>query len=347
MVDAPRPLASNEDVERLTADARGRFHSATHGEIQSGATTDVYFIRTLEILRSLGLADTPVAAEIFAARDGVVVGVDEVRYLLRDAGVRIESLAEGEPFATREIVMRIEGPYARFGMYETVILGMLAQPSGWAAAARRIVQSAGEKPVYSFGARHVHPAVAPVLERAAIAGGMRGAACVLGAKLAGQEPVGTMPHAFILIVGDTVRAAAAYHEQMPAAAPRLVLVDTFADEAAEALRVAQAMGGHLAAVRLDTPKERGSVTPDLVREVRARLDLAGHPGVRIFVSGGLTPERVAELADAGADAFGVGSYVSGAPPIDMTMDLREINGRPMAKRGRIPGRTPSPRLCER
>ena len=347
MADAPRPLSSSEDVQRLTVDARNRLHSATHAEILSGATTDVYFVRTLEILRSLGLADTPVVAEIFAARDGILAGVDEVRYALRDAGVRIESLREGEPFAAREIVMRIEGPYARFGLFETVILGMLAHPSGWATAARRVVESAGEKPVYSFGARHVHPAVAPVLERSAITGGMRGAACILGAKLAGQEPVGTMPHAFILIVGDTLRAAVAYHEQMAPGTPRLVLVDTFADEAAEALRVAQAMGGNLESVRLDTPKERGSVTPDLVREVRARLNQAGHSRVHIFVSGGLTPERVVELSDAGADAFGVGSYVSGAPPIDMTMDLREINGQPIAKRGRTPGRTPSPRLRER
>jgi nicotinate phosphoribosyltransferase len=313
----------------------------------SGATTDVYFLHTLEILRSLGLADTPVTAEIFAARDGVLVGAEEVRFALRDAGVTIEALADGEPFAAREIVMRIEGPYGRFGLFETAILGMMAQPSGWAAAARRIVDSAGEKPVFSFGARHVHPAVAPVLERAAIVGGMRGAACILGAKLAGREPVGTMPHAYILLVGDTVRAAAAFHEHTPAGTPRLVLVDTFTDEAVEAVRVAQALGTNLSAIRLDTPKERGSVTPDLVREVRARLDLTGHRQVQIFVSGGLTPERIAELSAAGADAFGVGSYVSSAPPIDMTMDLREINGKPMAKRGRTPGRTPSPRLKTR
>lgn len=347
MADTPRPLSSIEDIERLTADGRSRLHSATHAEILSGATTDVYFVNTLEILRSLGLADTPVVAEIFAARDGLLAGVGDVRYLLRDSGVKIDSLADGEPFGAREIVMRIEGPYSRFGLFETVILGMMAQPSGWASAARRAVDAAGEKPVYSFGARHVHPAVAPVLEQAAIIGGMRGAACILGAKLAGQEPVGTMPHAFILLVGDTLRAAAAYHEQAPAATPRLVLVDTFADEAAEAVRVAQAMGDNLSAVRLDTPRERGSVTPDLVGEVRARLELAGHPHVRIFVSGGLTPERIAELSAAGADAFGVGSYVSSAPPIDMTMDLREINGKPMAKRGRTPGRTPSPRLRTR
>jgi nicotinate phosphoribosyltransferase len=338
------PLSSLEDIRRYSADRTGRFHSASHDEILAGLTTDVYFVRTVEILRSMGMAGTPVMAEIFPSRDGICVGVDEVRYLLRDAGVRIESLAEGEPFKSREIIMRIEGPYAKFGMFETVLLGMLAHASGWATAAREVAVAAGDTPVYVFGARHVHPAVAPVMERAAMVGGMRGGACILGAKLAGQEPVGTMPHAFILIVGDTVRAAKAYHELVPSGVPRLVLVDTFTDEVVEALRVADALGPDLSAIRLDTPRERGSVTPDLVREVRARLDRAGYTRVQIFVSGGVTPDRIPALVEAGTNAFGVGSYVSSAPPIDMTMDLREVNGKPLAKRGRTPGRTPTSRL---
>ncbi|RLE35846.1 nicotinate phosphoribosyltransferase, partial [Candidatus Acetothermia bacterium] len=48
--------------------------------------------------------------------------------------------------------------------------------------------------------------------------------------------------------------------------------------------------------------------------------------------------------DAPVDAFGVGSAISGAPPIDFTADIKEIEGRPVAKRGRIPGITPNPRL---
>ena len=338
------PLSSLEDVRHYTVDQQNRLHSASHEEILAGLTTDIYFVRTMEILRSLGLADTPVVAEIFPGREGLCAGVEEVRYLLRDSGVKIQSLAEGESFSSHEIIMRIEGPYGRFGLFETVLLGMLAHASGWATAARQAVAAAEEKPIYAFGARHVHPAVAPVMERAAIVGGMRGAACILGAKLSGQEPVGTMPHAFILVVGDTIRAARAYHETMPEGVPRLILVDTFTDEAVEALRVAEALGPNLTAIRLDTPRERGSVTPELVREVRARLDLAGHSKVQIFVSGGLTPERIRALAEAGADAFGMGSYVSAAPPIDMTMDLREVNGNPLAKRGRTPGRTPTTRL---
>ena len=80
--------------------------------------------------------------------------------------------------------------------------------------------------------------------------------------------------------------------------------------------------------------------------MRARLDLEGFEHVRIVVSGGLSPERIAYFkeAEAPVDSYAVGSYISGATPIDFTGDIKEIDGRPIAKRGRIPGRTPSPRL---
>jgi nicotinate phosphoribosyltransferase len=68
--------------------------------------------------------------------------------------------------------------------------------------------------------------------------------------------------------------------------------------------------------------------------------------VKIVVSGGLNPERIAYFHEQGApvDSFAVGSYISGATPIDFTGDIKEIDGQPIAKRGRIPGLTDSPRL---
>ena len=110
--------------------------------------------------------------------------------------------------------------------------------------------------------------------------------------------------------------------------------------------MAAAMGQKLWGVRLDTPAERGRVTPELVNEVRARLDQAGFQHVRIVVSGGLDMERIRLFReqDAPEDAFGVGSAISGARPIDFTADIKEIEGQPVAKRGRIPGITPNPRL---
>ncbi|MFZ5632893.1 MAG: nicotinate phosphoribosyltransferase [Bacillota bacterium] len=334
-----RTIQSLKEVEQFRVSTENRLFSADGSEILKGWTTDIYFIKTREILRGMGLADTPVTAEVFAGRPGVMAGTAEVKYMLAGTGVEVWALPEGRPFAGKEVVMRITGPYDSFGIYETALLGVLASSSGWAAAARVVKEAAGDRQVICFGARHVHPAVAPVMERAAIIGGADGCSCILGAKLAGREPTGTVPHAVFLIVGDTVEVALAYKRIMPEGTPVVVLVDTFKDEAEETLRVAASLGRDLAAVRLDTAGERGGVTPGLVREVRARLDQAGHKHVRILVSGGVTPDRIPDLVAAGADAFGVGSYISGASPIDMTMDIKEVSGNPIAKRGRIPGIT--------
>lgn len=310
---------------------------------------DVYFAHTQEILRKEDLADTVVTMEVFPEWEGFLCGINEVLDLLGtvlpETG-EVWALPEGEPIGTKEVVLRITGPYSRFGLYETAMLGILAHESGWATAARRCVEAAGDIPVISFGARHVHPDVSARMEYAAIVGGCAGCATTAGARLAGIEPMGTMPHAMILIFGDTVEATEAFDRHMPPEVNRISLVDTFKDEAEESLRVAKALGGRLWGVRLDTPSERGHVTLDLVKEVRARLDQAGYGYVKIFVSGGITPERIRQFAEAEApvDGYGIGSSISGAPPIDFTADLKVVAGKPLAKRGRIPGITPNPRL---
>lgn len=334
---------TSQDVKNYRPDP-DRLFSASHEEIRSGATADVYFVNTQEILEREGKDGTVVTAELFTSRSGVVAGTLECLQLLKGLPVQVWAVNEGETFSEKDTLIRIIGPYSAFGAYETALLGILASSSAWATAARECRDAAPGVPFICFGARHIHPAVAPVLERAAIVGGATGAACILGAKLAGKEPVGTIPHALVLILGDTVKTALAYNTYMPKDSPRTILVDTFHDEAEETLRVAHALGKDLGGVRLDTPSERGGVTEGLVREVRARLDQAGFEHVKIFVSGGITPERMARLAHAGVDAFGVGSYISAARPIDMTMDIKEIRGEPIAKRGRIPGQIANPRL---
>jgi nicotinate phosphoribosyltransferase len=255
-------------------------------------------------------------------------------------------LSDGDEIESKEVVLRIRARYRLFGLYETAMLGMLAQSTGWATAARECVEAADGRPVISFGARHVHPDVTDVLDYAAIVGGCVGASTPAGARLAGLAPTGTMPHSLVLIFGDTVRAAKAFDRILSEEVPRIVLVDTFKDEAEETLRVAHALGDRLYGVRLDTPAERGRVTPDLVKEIRARLDLDGFRHVKVIASGGLNPERIRHFLDqeAPVDSFAVGSYISGASPIDFTGDIKEIDGRPIAKRGRIPGISTCPRL---
>ena len=317
--------------------------------IVRGDSADVYFHRTIEILKKENLNPVTVM-EIFPNGSGVICGLDETlalldRVLPKD-NREVWALADGDSVTSKEVALRIKAPYRSFGLYETAMLGFLASGTGWATAARECSNAAGNIPCISFGARHVHPLTSGRMDYAAIIGGCAGCSSVEGARLAGIEPSGTMPHALIIVMGDTVKATLAFDRYIDASVSRVSLVDTFKDEAEESLRVAEALGDRLKAVRLDTPVERGRVTAELVKEVRARLDQAGHPAVGVFVSGGLTPERIRYFIDRGAPVtgFGIGSYISGAKPIDYTADLHEVDGKPIAKRGRIPGITPSPRL---
>ena len=309
---------------------------------------DVYFAHTQDILKAEGL-NPVVTMEVFSNGAGILCGMREAldllaRVLPEDA--EVWALDEGESMGAKEVVLRITASYQSFGLYETALLGILASESGWATAAWKCVEAAGEVPLISFGARHAHPDVSARMEYAALVGGCTGCATPAGAELGGTQASGTMPHALILIFGDTVEATLAFDRYMPSHVPRISLVDTFQDEAEESLRVAAALGDRLWGVRLDTPAERGRVTPELVKETRARLDQAGFAHVRIFVSGGVDPERIRLFAAAGApvDGFGIGSAISGASPIDFTADIKAVEGRPLAKRGRIPGITPNPRL---
>ena len=329
----------------------GLSRSRPSHEILSGDSADVYFARAESILAPGGPRS--------ARDDGGLRprgrrpvrhrrGAEPARPRPRRRPTRPRPSSRRSTTATsiapKEIVLRIRARYRQFGLYETAFLGMLAQSTGWATAARACVEVAAPDPVISFGARHIHPDITDVLDYAAIVGGCVGASTPAGARLAGLAPTGTMPHSLVLIFGDTVEAALAFDRHVAPEVPRIVLVDTFKDEAEEALRVAHALGDRLYGVRLDTPSERGRVTADLVHEVRARLDQAGFQHVKITVSGGLTPDRIRYFKDAGApvDSYAVGSYISGATPIDFTGDIKEIDGQPIAKRGRIPGLTDSP-----
>lgn len=314
----------------------------------AGDNADIYFLRTRDILAAEKRAPV-VAMEVFANGEGMLCGMNEALALLArvlPAGVEVWALPEAEPISRKEVVLRIRAPYPSFAIYETAYLGMLSHETGWATAARACVAAAQGIPIVSFGARHVHPDVSARMEYAALVGGCQGCATPAGARLAGQQASGTLPHSLILCYGDTVEAMRAFDRWQPPEIHRIALVDTFKDEAEESLRVASAFGDALWGVRLDTPSERGRVTAELVKEVRARLDQAGYGHVHIVVSGGIDPARIRYFVErhAPVDSFGVGSAISGAAPIDFTADIKEIEGLPVAKRGRIPGITNNPRL---
>ena len=317
------------------------FHCADAEEIKSGKVTDAYFPRTLEILKSKKI-DARVKAE-FVAKGlphgwpwGILAGIEECVELLSGLKVSVRSMKEGTVFKPYQPVMEIEGKYTEFGLYETALLGFLCQSTGVATKAARCKKAAGDRTVISFGGRRVHPAVAPVIERSAFIGGFDGVALLKSGELIGREAVGTMPHALILIMGDTVDATLAFTRVFGKKVRIISLIDTFNDEKFEALRVAEAVGKNLYGLRLDTPGSRRGDFFRILEEVRWELDMRGYKHVKLFVSGGLDEVDIAKLNTL-VDGYGLGTSISNARVVDFSMDIVEIDGKPLAKRGKSSG----------
>ena len=317
------------------------FHTASDAEIKSGEVCDVYFARTVEILRHRNDVKR-VQAEIYLKslpdewQWGILAGIQEAAVLLEGLPVDVKSMVEGSVFQPYQPVLVIEGTYVEWAQYETALLGMLCQASGIATKAARCKKAAGERQVISFGARRMHPAIAPMIERNAFVGGCDGVAVTKSAELIDADPMGTIPHSLVLMIGDTVEALRAFNDVVDPKVRRVALIDTLQDEKFEAIRVAEALGKDLYAVRLDTPSSRRGDFFRILQEVRWELDLRGFGHVRIIASGGVDEYEILALNPV-ADAYGVGTSIANAPVLNFALDIVQIEGRSMAKRGKWSG----------
>ncbi len=319
-----------------------RFNTASYEEIQGAEVADIYFHRTMEVLRARGAENTPVHIEVTLKSSDpeewfVAAGLDEVAHLLENVEVEARAVREGTICRPHDPVLTLTGPYANFAEHETAILGFLCQASGIATGAAQCRLAAGDRPVISFGARRMHPAITPMIERAAYLGGCDSVAVDLAAKRIGAPATGTVPHALALVLGSTHEATKAFDEVIPKDVNRTILIDTFDDEKFGALIAANAIPESIFAVRLDTPGSRRGNFRELMEEVRWELDRAGFPHVKIFASGGIGVDDILELNPI-CDAYGVGGSIAAAPMVDYSLDIVEVNGEPRAKRGKKSGR---------
>jgi nicotinate phosphoribosyltransferase len=311
--------------------------------------------------------------QVFQREDSVLGGVDEAIAIVRECAGRrlpgggwepgwdqleVRALYEGDTIAPRETVMTIEGDYALFAHLETVYLGSLARRTLVMRNVHEVVEAANGKQIFYFPARHDHWLVQTGDGWAAHVSGAIGVSTDAQASWWGGRGMGTVPHGLIAAYGgDTVLAARKFADRYADQMAVTVLVDFDNDSVGTALAVAEELGARLWGVRLDTSdtvvdralwEEMGDFRPtgvneQLVRKVRGALDDAGHPGVRIVVSGGFTAQRIREFEAHGVpvDAYGVGSsLIRGAN--DFTADVVMVDGRPVAKVGRR--LKPNPRL---
>jgi nicotinate phosphoribosyltransferase len=262
----------------------------------------------------------------------VVAGLEEGVNLLEGRAVTMEAVNEGSAFYAEEPVLVLSGPYREFRLLETALLGLLCQASGVATVSARARLAAGDRPIHSYAARWLHPAVAPMIERSVYIAGCDGVTVVAG-RLGGR-PLDTMTHGETLVLGDE---RAWRGSDTGRGAVRVALVGTTQDERSGALAAARELRARLGAVRLEFPS--GDPTPFVrsLREIRWELDARGFGRVQLFVSGALDEHDILAL-NRYADAYGLGITIADAPVVDFTLDIVEVDGQPRSRRGKLSGR---------
>jgi nicotinate phosphoribosyltransferase len=330
--------------------------------IRAGEFTDVYFNRARAALRAEGRS-ARVTWQVSAKRAGWLGGIDEAVALFRLCAdefpsLEIHALYEGDRIEPWDTVMVVEGDYASFAHLETLVLGTIARRTRICTNMRTIVDAARPKPVYYFGARGDHARLQPGDGLSAHVGGAASVSTDAQGAFTGKKGVGTIPHALIAAYGgDTVAAAKAVAQVIPADVPLIALVDYHNDSVATSLAVARALEERLWGVRLDTSEfmvdrsvvpSMGAFSPTgvnavLVWNVRNALDAEGFGDVKIVASGGFTVQRIRAFEDEGVpvDAYGVGASVQEGR-WDFTGDVVRLDGQPQAKAGRE--YRPNPRL---
>lgn len=341
----------------------------------SALQTDHYELTMLAAARRTGMASRRAVFEVFARHlppgraYGVMGGIarlvdeieafrfgDEELTFLRAAGfdaATLEWLAgyrftgdvtgyrEGELWFPHSPVLTVEGTFGEAVILETLVLSVLNHDSAVAAAAARMHDVAGGRPLLEMGGRRTHEDAAVSAARVACLVGFDATSNLEAGRAYGLPTRGTASHAFTLA---HVTEEAAFAAQLDEAGiDTTLLVDTF--DIATAIRTA---------VRL--ANERGAAGPGAVRidsgdlaveavAARRLLDEFGATATRVVVSGDLDEHGIAAVIASGApvDSFGVGTSVvtgSGHPTAGFVYKLVAVAGdddpdgvlRPVAKR---------------
>lgn len=356
------PRNGGEEMKELELKEQGKIKRLTNKtfkfdeRINDGWFSAVYFLKTAKIAEKHRTQER-VTMQFFQRKHAILCGIDEAIAILHTFArnpetLEIAALHDGDKIEPFETVLTITGHYQQFGHLEGLIDGILARRTAVATNVHDVVKAVGKKDVVFMGDRDDHFSQQAGDGYAAYVGGMSAQATHAMNEWWGKEGLGTMPHALIqLFEGDVVAAAIAYKETYPED-NLIALVDYNNDVISDTLALARHFGKELVGVRIDTSPtmvdqyfmrhqevlgyfDPRGMNSELVFALREALDQEGFHHVKIFVSGGLSVEKIELFERIGTpvDTYGVGASLLKVN-IGFTGDAVLLNGKPEAKAGR-------------
>jgi nicotinate-nucleotide pyrophosphorylase (carboxylating) len=243
-------------------------------------------------------ADRRARGVFIAKEDAVVAGIEVAAEAFRqlEPGVRIDFLKrDGDWCRAGELLADVTGLARTLLIGERTALNFLQRMSGIATRARRFVDAAGGR-ITVLDTRKTTPGLRTLEKYAVRCGGATN-------HRAGLFDAVLIKDNHIRIAGGVRKAI----ERVRAERPRLPIEV----EAQTLVEVDEAVAASADVILLDN-----MTTPDIqdaVRRVNRRAKLE--------ISGGVTLERIPELAATGADFVSVGALTHSAPAIDISFEI--------------------------
>lgn len=219
------------------------------------------------------------------------------------------AVPEGTIVFPMEPLIRVRAPICEAQLLETAMLNILNHQTLIATKASRVMSSANGDDVFEFGLRRAQGPDAGIYgARAAIIGGCTSTSNVLTAEMFGAPAAGTHAHSWVMSFPSELDAFRAYAAIYPDTC--LLLVDTYdtlrsgVPHAIQVFQEQREKGYEPLGIRLDS----GDLAY-LSKQARRMLDEAGFENAKIFASGDLDEDTIADLKQQGAkiDVWGVGT----------------------------------------
>ena len=315
-----------------------------------------YFLKSRKIVKENNPNHIVTMQWFQRTNEAMLCGIDEAIAIIHTFAANpqdllIEALHDGDLIKANEPVLKVTGRYEDFGFLESVVDGVLARRTSVATNVKRVLDVAGDTPVFSMADRQDDYLTQVGDGYATYVAGINRVSTDAQGLWWGGKGMGTMPHALIQICGgDLCKAADIYKKSFPDE-KITALVDYHNNVTVDAVKLARHLGHELKAVRVDTSmslidhyfddKDTSGFDPhgvckELIFALRKALNDEGFDYVNIVVSSGFGAEKIKEWKkhNVPVDLYGVGTSFVNNMTCGFTGDLVVLDGKNEAKEGR-------------
>lgn len=252
--------------------------------------------------------DQTAEAVIHAKQSGVIAGLPVAAQVFAevDADLQVEpQVQEGAEVETGTILMRVSGRTRSLLTGERLALNLLQRMSGIATKTRRYVRQAEGYPVRIVDTRKTTPGHR-LLEKYAVRIG------------------GGHNHRFglddaVMIKDNHIKSAGSVRQAVEAARANIPHTMKIEVEVEQYDQLQEAIAARADIIMLDNMSLQAM--REAVHMIKSAL-----PDAIVEASGGMTEERIREVADTGVDVISIGGLTSSVSGLDISLDLYDKKG---------------------